>query len=1307
MKKTFLLLMLVAASSCGRTALIPEDDGAIRFDTHISNGYIHSFAEDSHGFIWMATGRGLNRYDGNQYMQFLHTKDSTSIPDNKVNDVLWSLDNKLWVATDKGVAILVPDGRFTPVRMEDDNICVTGLVQMGSGSILAVATDHISACQSQEDGFRRVIELPLSFGSATVMPGSGSLLWVLTYTQLLCYDSSNYQQEAVFPTHSYVLPCCMDRNGVIWMSGGGRIDLFDTRTRQWKDAPEAISRIAGKDFFDIYETSEGNILFSSVSDGYWVWDPSQQCLLGQEDAAFPYALPRDPHVSIFTDTNNNIWTGTDGNGFRLFSPEGNPFDEDPRLSAFFNGMSILSMAESSDGAIWISTLRNGIFRYTPQNGSIREESVANMDAPCTNMLSDSQGYLWLCFPNTFEVKRCSWTGNHLHVLQTLSIPAPLGLLETSNGTVWVSDAAGTVHACRNGKVRSYQLGMEGQRNQIECLLDWDGDAILAAISDGPLLLFRPDDGKQEVLPLQGVTILHRDASGTVWAGTDHDGLFRLLPSLEAVPVAGTSDTSLSSMEEDSNGNHWISTVNGLLCLNLDGNISGAYTAEDGLGGNDFHRQVSLHSRDDMLFFGRPDGITLFRTPTTVQSHQVPVVFDNLRIHNVPVRPAADAPLKTMMPESDRIVINHRQNGFSISYAALDYAEGDRIRYSYRMEGFDPYWIDAGHSHDAYYSNLPAGKYHFTVRAESASGRITNSEGSIDVRILPDPWRSWVAILMYCIAGGLLIFIAFWEWRLRRKKHREAEEIERLNQMQMSFFANVAHEFRTPLTLIAGPMASLDASDRIAGNDRKMLSVMRRSVNWMLHLVNQLLDFNKLDGDRLELRVHKEDVVPCLLSVVEGFQPNAQAKRITLSAEGISGGFQMWMDRDKVVKILMNLLSNALKFTPEGGQVEVSMNILSRERAGKLMSLTESDTDTRYLYVSVKDTGPGIPQEELERIFERFYQLRHGKVAMGSGIGLYYSRSLAAIHHGYLKAWNRTDLDSGAIFGLLLPVSESSYSEKERSSGEADGQISAHSFISVQSGPEIQEEGKRSVMVVDDDVDIANYLKILLQPQYRVQTFFDVDSALAAMEEEAPDLILSDVMMPGRSGYDLCQAVKGNLQLCHIPLILVTAMDKVSHQVEGLEKGADAYVTKPFDPSYLMALIGSQLENRDKLRSQLGRAASVTDVDQTRMAPQDKVFMKELYKLMDEDLSNPELDVSCLTEKMKMSRSKFYYKVKGLTGENPGDFFRRYKLNKAAGLLLEGKLNISEVADHTGFSSLSYFSSCFKKHFGVPPSEYRG
>ena len=353
---------------------------------------------------------------------------------------------------------------------------------------------------------------------------------------------------------------------------------------------------------------------------------------------------------------------------------------------------------------------------------------------------------------------------------------------------------------------------------------------------------------------------------------------------------------------------------------------------------------------------------------------------------------------------------------------------------------------------------------------------------------------------------------------------------------------------------------------------------------------------------------------------------------------------------------------------------------------------------------MKDTGPGIPPEQLERIFERFYQLKRGQVALGSGIGLYYSRSLATIHHGYLLAWNRTDGPSGAVFGLLLPAS--TYAESEKAGDVSQQKLFPVMTVEDRSAATGAEE-RRKILVVDDDVDIANYLKVMLQPQYQVQTCFDVDSALAAMAQEAPDLVLSDVMMPGKSGYELCDAIKSDLQLCHIPVILVTAMAQVSSQVEGLEKGADAYVTKPFDPAYLLALAGSLVENREKLRRQLGKVASPSEVEQTRMAPQDKAFMKELYRLMDEDLSNPELDVTLLSEKLRISRSKFYYKVIGLTGENPGEFFRRYKLNKAAGLLLEGRYNISEVADQTGFSSLSYFSSCFKKQFGVPPSEYKG
>ncbi|MBQ9410386.1 MAG: response regulator, partial [Bacteroidales bacterium] len=424
----------------------------------------------------------------------------------------------------------------------------------------------------------------------------------------------------------------------------------------------------------------------------------------------------------------------------------------------------------------------------------------------------------------------------------------------------------------------------------------------------------------------------------------------------------------------------------------------------------------------------------------------------------------------------------------------------------------------------------------------------------------------------------------------------------------------------------------------------------------------------------------------------------------LATYGLEDPFTMWVDADKVQKVVMNLLSNALKFTPSGGKVTLSFDVIPRAEAAARFPLTEEDNDGQYACISVSDTGPGIAEDEMEKIFERFYQSQGAGKMQGSGIGLYYARVLCGLHHGYIRSWNREE--GGAVFGLGLPVSAASYTEDERTDQAPQQQLIVPESQQVEASP-AEDQSKRHIAVVDDDIDIANYLKILLKPQYKVSLYFDAASALKGMEEDVPDLVISDVVMPGMSGYELCEHIKGNLQLSHIPVVLVTAKVAVESQVQGLDKGADAYVTKPFQPAYLTALVKSLLENREKLHRQLGSVTTTEDIAPEALSPRDAAFMKELYELMEKELANTDLDITRITEMMKISRTKFYYKVKGLTGENPSVFFKRYKLNRAADLLKEGKFNMSEIAYMTGFNTLSHFSTSFKKQFGIPPSEYIG
>lgn len=668
-----------------------------------------------------------------------------------------------------------------------------------------------------------------------------------------------------------------------------------------------------------------------------------------------------------------------------------------------------------------------------------------------------------------------------------------------------------------------------------------------------------------------------------------------------------------------------------------------------------------------------------------------------------VRPGKEACIDRHLSYNPDINLKYDQNGFSISFAALDYSESERLHHYYKLDGFDQYWINAHNNKEAYYANLPAGTYTFRVRITQNDQSTIVGENAIRVIVHPAPWATWWAYTFYLIAGiTILAFFIRAMWRIRvekqavlRAEQAKAQE-QFINKMNMSFFANISHEFRTPLTMISGPISLLYSSSDITGENKNLLRIVQRSVNRMLRLVNQMLDFNKLENDTLKLKVRPTEIVVFLKELTDIFRVNAESKSITMITNGLEGSFIAWIDEDKIDKIFTNLMSNALKYTPAGGRINVNFDIVSGEDA------------VQAVKIEVINTGQ-IPDDKLEKIFERYYQIsdEHGGIYnWGTGIGLYYARSLARLHHGSLTASNLKD-DNKVMFTLIVPVGQSAYSEAERSHEQVN-QLEAFPLeenpLPVKPDPDLDKE-KKTIMVVDDDSEVAYYLELLLGSDYQVVCRFNAESALEAITESVPDLILSDVVMPGKDGYWLCREIKESLQLCHIPVILVTAKTTIENQVEGLNVGVDAYVTKPFEPHYLMALIKSLLNNREKTRSLLSRSTQTDKMDENVLSPQDNMFMTELYHLMESELSNPELDVTRMTQLLKISRTKFYYKVKGLTGENPSVFFKTYKLNRAVELLKEGKYTISEIADMTGFNTLSHFSKSFKQQFGIPPSEY--
>ncbi len=769
----------------------------------------------------------------------------------------------------------------------------------------------------------------------------------------------------------------------------------------------------------------------------------------------------------------------------------------------------------------------------------------------------------------------------------------------------------------------------------------------------------------------------------LWIGTQGDGLLRYDPrdgSLERETALPANE--ISSIEIQGNGSLWVSTPSYLYAYDRLSGKNEAFTAEDGIGGDYFIESASCPGTDGTLYFGGTHGITEVNVGWEDASPESGFIFEDL---------VTDAGREEITGK-DRVVLSHERNSFVISFAEIDTGRQLRAAYHCRLDGYDSDWRDLGHSREISYSDLKAGKYVFRVECDG-------KEHSIRLEITPSVWRTWWMVSIYLILGIVLVAV-FWGLARRVRKEKAAartaraeSEMERKqSDMNLRFFSNISHEFRTPLTMIYGPAEQLANSPSLTESEKGFMKMMQYNINRMLALVNQLLDIGKLENDTLKLSVSYTDISEtvklCCEPFVISFEQNGISLELDMGASPIYG----LIDVDKIQKILSNLLSNASKFTPRGGLVTVR---LAREGEGGIV-------------LNVVDTGSGIPEDQMERIFDRYYQIDKsstGKYNYGTGIGLYYARALAKVHHGSLSASNSAD--GGALFTLSIPTDPESFAPEEISSDNQpvqNGPVESVPALADTSASAARDT-RQYILVIDDERDLLNYLNTLLSPRYRVRICEDAETGLEIARTTSPDLILSDVVMPGKSGLDICREIKDDLQTCHIPVILVTAKGSVDSQVEGLEQGADAYVTKPFSPSFLLALIRSQMENRLRLQKIINQSTGVKEIDGGNMASKDRVFMSELYSQMDRILDQESADIASIADSLGVSRTKFYYKIKSLTGKAPSEFLMQYRLNVAANLLKEGKMNVSEVAYAVGFSTLAHFSKSFKKQFGMPPSKF--
>ncbi len=1353
MNKLFsVLFLIIPVLLCNCTSSTPEQEGKniptdLQISTTLSNLRITSIAEDANGYIWFGTSRGLNRYNGDDLHQYFCNDEPNAIPDNRINDVFCDSKGDIWITTKNGVARYTDKDDFEQIPVRFSNPRCQKMVENSRGELFVTQTNAILKYDAEENVFKSVIE-NVSYVDPMlqkVFMDEEDNIWIVDDHNVACYSTTTFnlrEQLDLGENPNMLTAALMDR--YLWLVTSDGLHIYNVLDHKWIKTPDSLraNTLFNKAHIETIITAGNEYILLCTSEGLFLYSPEHDVLLHQNQPSFPFEPISYMANLALTDSHGNLWLCSDSQGFSVRQFQSEQFNSHPALVNALHGHPVASLAVDQQKTLWIATQDEGIYNYNIETEKIlyyNPETYSPISRELNRRISfiyiDRQNDIWVSIApkGLLQLRR---RGEHLELVNNYDLPVAIVLKEDKDGTLWAGCYGNSYYSKRktDKQFQEHHL-FSNTFSYLSCLELLQDGTLAALVREQGLRFINPETQElntQEITDSLLNTCIARsiflpsslkeDANGKLWIGTISNGLMcydRQSQTLENIKGAPCED--IASIELDYQGNLWISTQYGLGKYNQETKAFTNYYSTDGLPGNEYYDRASCQLADGTLVFGGPHGLTVFNPINVPEATEGTIILEDLKIHNALIRPRQDKAITQKLNTCEEIVLNNDQTSFSISFSALDFSEEKRFNYQYMLEGFNNHWVEANSNREAFYANLRPGKYVFRARITNKDRDYVIAETSIPVRINPSIWGTWWAIMLYIVFGlAVILYIIRLTRNARKEKwnrlqsQREKEQEHRINQMNMSFFANVSHEFRTPLTVISGPISQLCKNSEIKGEEHRLLQVVNRSVNRMLHLVNQMMDFHKLENDTLRLEVKRQDVIGYLKQAAEFFAVNAKDKNIIFHTHGLDDYFLMWIDADKLDKIMNNLLGNAMKYTPAEGEVSLSFDVVTREEVASLFDQPDQMTDQQYIKISVSDNGPGIPEEKREKIFERYYQLQRStngtSFNWGTGIGLYYARSLALLHHGALRVMDNPS-GQGSQFTLVLPVNKIVYKESEFANVEQSQnalfplqQTEAQEDDQPQT---VEDQSKPHLLVIDDDVEVIHYLKLLLGQNYNVTCRFDAETALETLQrqDQEVDLIMSDIMMPGTSGVQLCQQIKDDPQLCHIPVILVTAKTTVKDQVEGLQAGAMAYVSKPFDPAYLQALIQSLLDSRNHTRQLLQENTQTDVLEENTLSSQDNAFMTELYRLMEEELANPDMDITRMTELLHISRSKLYYKIKGLTGENPSVFFKQYKLNRAAELLKEGKYNISEISLLTGFNTLSHFSTSFKKQFGVTPSEY--
>ena len=1328
--KSILFLILSFVS----IALSAQNSKLFTADRELSSSLINKIYQDRNGMIWVATEDGLNRYDGTKFSIYKHdSKNRNSLAHNLVRCLLEDDKGNLLIGCYNGVQIYNPatDNFTSPAFREDGRRFFSNInmmLQRKNGEIW-LSGNELSRLSIQDE---KLIVTPINLPLGTtvtdyIMEDKNGNMWIVTdENRISCLTTDNQLIHYPIDNEKICITALnQDYHGNIYAGTiGDGLFYFDSNANRFTAVPYDY-KLSIK---ALYIGNQDELYIGTDGDGLKIYNSKLcQVLDSQIDNSY-FDLKKSKIHSVIKDTDSNFWLAIYQKGVMMIPAQPNSFKYIGYKSVNKNligSCCVTALFKDKNNTLWVGTDNDGIYSITADGKPDKHFKGSHLPGAIPsiviNLFEDSEQNLW-CGSFTSGMGKVNKSTGQFSPIQLIDnnnslIHRAYCITEDADKRLWIATMGGGLFYYDLKTSRVHCPDVLQSNKWISSLYYSKDDNVLYVGTYNGVVCINLNDGIHESDLMLSGHIIHsfcKDIKKNIWVSTS-EGLICLREDNNVIDkytiIDGLPSDAIYAVLEDEYNNLWISTDAGISQFNPDSKRFINYFVGDGLQGNEFSKNTAFKESNGTLWFGGVNGITYFNPKEiTSPSRKWNVAITDFYLHNTPIRKGMKSGKYQIIDkpvfDAEEFKLSHKDNAFTVEFSTQEFNSPERVSFMYSMNDGD--WIDlrAGVNRISF-NDLHPGSHSLKIRAKDYD--LLSDVKEIKILIATPWYLSIWAKICYCFLVLLIIYIVYLQWqhRMRNKRrmmeHQHAEEI---NEAKLQFFINISHEIRTPMSLVISPLKKLMNSDDDEERQRNYRTIYRNSER-ILNLVNQLMDIRKIDKGQMVMKFGEIDLKGFLQDLCDTFEYHVSKKNIKFNYLKPDNDVKAWIDIKNFDKVIMNLLSNAVKFTPEEGEITLSLTTGEDNRVSGPLN--------KYVEIVVVDTGIGIDKGELNRIFERFYQINnsHNNSNVGTGIGLHLTKSLVELHHGVILVQSNED-GVGTRFTVRIPMGSEHLMSEEKIIGETtilDTMKKEEVETTLAIVGEVEEKKQKSktkyrVVVVEDDEDIRKYIIRELSSDFHIADFANGKEALNYIIKNPPKLIISDVMMPEMDGITLCRKVKQNVNINHIPVMLLTAKNREEDNIDALDMGADVYMTKPFNIDLLKKSAENLIRSREVLRNCFtGNQEQEVKKPIFEIQSTDNKLLDRIMNVINCNLSNQELNVEMITKEVGISRVHLHRKLKELTNQSTRDLIKNVRLKHAATLLSTTHYNVTEITDMVGFSSITLFSRSFKELYGVTPTEY--